>query len=595
MIETSSVPSSLAGNLGRIIRLLSPRRKLQLAALITLMLVSALAEMATLGAVMPFLALLAGDGDGVFVLPVLDVALSLQTAAILFGLIAVGAAMMRMFTLRFGFGFTYGVGEDLGREVYRNALYQPYSWHVARNSSEILAAISKVDYVVFHIINPLLEALVATVMAVSILAMLMIIDAQTALFAGVAFGALYGVTSWFAKTRLDRHSRIIANAEGKRIKAVQEGLGGIREVLLDGMQKLYVDRFSTVDTAMRRSQAKINVLSILPRYMVEAVGMVMILGLALWLSAREGGLAGAIPILGALAIGAQKMLPQMQQIYFSWSWIVGNLEHLSDVLDILEQPMPQAEMTPPLVARQRRAPARLPLVPGEPIIAIRGVDFRYVDDGPLVLDQVNLDVERGARIGFVGKTGSGKSTLIDLVMGLLEPVSGVIAVEGAPLGPGNLRAWQTRLAHVPQSIFLSDSSIAENIAFGIEPDAIDMDRVRTAASVAQIAEFIESQPDGYGTMVGERGVRLSGGQRQRIGLARAFYRDVDVLILDEATSALDDATEAAVMDAIHGLRADLTVLMIAHRLSTLSRCDAIVEVVGGRVAMRTSLEPVPDQ
>lgn len=578
-----STPSSLPANLLRLLRLLSARRKLQLALLVALMLASALAEMATLGAVIPFLALLAGNGGGGFTLPLLDIRLSLATAAILFGMIAVAAAGMRMFTLRFGFGFTYGVGEDLGQGLYRNALYQPYGWHVARNSSEILAAVSKVDYVVFNVINPLLEAVVAVVVAASILAMLMFIDATTALLAGFAFGTFYGLTSWIAKKRLDRHSRIIADAEGQRIKALQEGLGGIREVLLDGMQPLYVKRFARVDMAMRRSQAKINVLSILPRYMVEAVGMVLILALALWLSDRQGGLAGAIPILGALAIGAQKLLPQMQQIYFSWSWIVGNLEQLSDVLDMLEQPTPEAEA--------HLSAGALPKAANGPIIAMRAVEFRYAADGPVVLRDVNLAIPRGARVGFVGKTGSGKSTLIDLVMGLLDPTGGTIEVEGVPLCAANRRAWQSRIAHVPQAIFLADSSIAENIAFGVDRHLIDMDRVRTAARTAQIADFIEGQADGYDALVGERGVRLSGGQGQRIGIARALYKDVDLLILDEATSALDDATEAAVMQAIHTLRKDLTVLMIAHRISTLDRCDTIVEVKAGRVASRSASVP----
>ena len=584
MSGNTVAPLSLLNNLKRLFHVMPVRRRWQLGGLVLLMLAGAVAEMATLGSVVPFLALLAGTDGQQFPIPGTDLKLSLESASVLFVAVALGAAGLRMGVLRLGFRFTFALGADLGVEVYRRTLYQPYSWHVAQNSSEVLAAISKVNYVVFNVINPLLEAVVALAMTVATLSMLMLIDAQSALMAGAAFALLYGVTSLLVRRRLDEHGKIIAASEARRIQAVQEGLGGIRDVLLDGTQKIYLDRFANVDRVMRQSQAAISFLGIAPRFLVEATGMVFIVLLASWLSVREGGLVGAIPILGALALGAQKMLPQMQQVYFSWSWMVGNHEQMSDILEILERPLTIAEehRLAALAAPRHAGSVKT----GTPLIALDAVSFRYGDALPDVLTEIDLHIMRGARIGFVGKTGSGKSTLIDIIMGLLEPTAGTLSVDGEAVAPANRRLWQARIAHVPQSIFLADISIAENIAFGLPREAIDMDRVRHAARTAQAADFIAEMSEGYDTMVGERGIRLSGGQRQRIGIARALYKQVDVLVLDEATSALDEATERAVMDAVAGLHDNLTILMIAHRLSTLEQCDEIIEIGQGRIQRR---------
>jgi ATP-binding cassette subfamily B protein len=249
------------------------------------------------------------------------------------------------------------------------------------------------------------------------------------------------------------------------------------------------------------------------------------------------------------------------------------------VLDLLDQPLPEDAY--------QLAPAPLPF---RDTIRFVNVCFRYGADGPWVLDGIDLTIHKGSRVGFVGSTGSGKSTAVDLTMALLQPVKGEILVDGQPISGERRRAWQRTIGHVPQSIFLADSTIAENIAFGVPPEKIDLDRVRQAAEQAQIAAFIEARPEGYGAFVGERGVRLSGGQRQRIGIARALYKQAHVLIFDEATSALDSATEEAVMGAIENLHRDLTIMIIAHRLTTLRQCDTIVRLERGRIVARGSYE-----
>lgn len=553
------------------------------------MLIGAVAEMATLSAVVPFLALLA-DPAVVGKYKILGAIITwaggtqdnvLFGAAILFGTIAISAGILRMLLTWASLRISHGLGGDIAGEVYRRTLYQPYSWHVSRNSSEILSGIDKVNAVVYGVITQLLQGSVALVMSVSILVMLMSIDTQTALVAGLGFSLLYGLTTVGLRKQLARNSKTVADNVTQRVQAAREGLGGIRDVLLDGSQPIYHRRFAVFDYAIRRGQAANDLIAASPRYIIEATGMVLIAALAYWLAGRNGSLAASIPVLGALAIGAQKLLPQMQLAYSSWSSVSGTRAQLQDVLDLLDRPIPPEYLQAPDAFTTRSTWSK-----ETPLIALRNVCFSYRPGAHVVLQGITLQIPRGARVGFIGKTGSGKSTLIDIVMGLLEPTGGSIEIDGQKLEANNRRAWQQRIAHVPQSIYLSDATIAENIAFGVSKSEIDMARVKSAASNAQLASFIAALPQQYETAVGERGVRLSGGQRQRIGLARALYRQCDVLVLDEATSALDDATEKAVMNAIRTLGTELTVLMIAHRVTTLRDCDQVVEL-GNASVLRT--------
>jgi ATP-binding cassette subfamily B protein len=312
---------------------------------------------------------------------------------------------------------------------------------------------------------------------------------------------------------------------------------------------------------------------------MESLGMVLIAVLAYAISRTAGGVASALPLLGALALGAQRLLPALQQAYGAWATIVGSQAAVAGTLELLEQPVDEAMLA--------MAPSPLSF---KKTIRFDAVRFRYLANGPWVLDHFDLTIPKGSRVGFVGTTGSGKSTALDLLMGLLTPTEGTLLVDELPVTGARVRAWQRAIAHVPQQIYLADASLAENIAFGVAPGDIDLNRVRRAASQAQIAEFIEARPEGYDAMVGERGIRLSGGQRQRIGIARALYKRAGVLIFDEATSALDNVTEALVMDAIDSLSRDLTIVIIAHRLSTVQHCDLIVELDGGKVAAQGTYE-----
>jgi len=561
---------------------LTQRRQRQFGLLMGLMLVSAFAEIVSLGAVLPFLGILVAP-DRVFGHPIVaDVALGLGITSadqlvlpltIAFAAAALIAGAIRILLLWVSTRLACASGADLSVEVYRRTLYQPYRVHVARNSSEVISGITnKVNGVVFGVLLQLLMLVSSTVLLVAIMLALIALDPMVASVAAVGFGASYALIAWVSRRWLHQNSQRISYEQTQVVKALQEGLGGIRDVLLDGTQPVYCDIYRQADYPLRRAQGSNVFIGGSPRYIMETLGMALIAALAYALSRQVGGIATALPVLGALALGAQRLLPALQHIYSAWASIAGGHASLAETIALLDQPLP-AELLQP-------APAPLPF---QYAIHFDAVRFRYTGDGPWVLDGLNLSIPKGARVGFVGSTGSGKSTTLDLLMGLLMPTEGELLVDGQPISGTRVRAWQRSIAHVPQSIYLADTTLAENIAFGVPPDIIDLDRVRQAARQAQIADFIESSPEGYSAVVGERGIRLSGGQRQRIGIARALYKQASVLVFDEATSALDNATEQSVMDEIEGLNRDLTILLIAHRLTTVRRCDTIVELKHGQV------------
>lgn len=571
--------TSLSKTLRSLIASLPSRRRTQLVLLLGLMLAGAFAEVLSLGAIVPFLAILSDPVQALQRPLVAKVVAALGWSdghdirwqlTLLFASTAVVAGVIRLLLLYAIAKLNFGIGHELSAEVYRRTLYQPYSVHVARNSSEIMGGINKVDAVIGVVFN-LLTTFGAILMATFIITALVMIDPLVATGALLGFGSIYAAVSLLTRKRLAHNSYVNNLAFNTRIQAVQEGLGGIRDVLLDHAQPIFTHRFNKIDWSYRQAQASTYFIGPSPRFAVEALGMVLIALLGYSMTTSGGGIAAAIPTLGALALGAQRLMPLLQQIYQGWVVVAGNRQVLVDVVALLQQPIaPEAQI-------------KLAPLPFEREIRVENVSFHYQPQLPLVLHQLNLRIPKGARVGFIGTTGSGKSTVMDLLMGLLQPSTGQILVDGVPLTGTTRLAWQHNVAHVPQAIFLADATFAENIAFGVPVESIDHDRMRRAAVKAQIAEFIVSTPNGYQTLVGERGARLSGGQRQRIGIARAFYKNATVLVFDEATSALDHETEATVMEAIRELGRDLTVILIAHRVSTLSHCELVCRLEGGRL------------
>ena len=584
---------SISELLHRLWHHISSRRRHQFALLLGLTILSSLAEVVSLSAAIPFIGILT-QPEKVFASPALAgvaQALGITSGAELvlpftigFAVAALVAGALRLLLLWVSIRLSNATGADLSIEVYRRTLYQPYSVHVARSSSEIISGITQKVGTATGVLISVVTVITSTALFVAIMATLLAIDPIVAIIAALSFGSAYGVIAWLTRRRLVHNSQCIAQEQTQVVKALQEGLGAIRDVLLDGTQKVYCNVYRKAILQLQRASGENTFINQAPRYAMEALGMALIAAFVLALSHRPGGVAAALPILGVLALGAQRLLPLMQQLYGNWSVVAGSKAALANVLALLDQPLPAEanQLEPePLALRDS--------------IRFDNVRFRYGRNGPWVLDGIDLVIPKGARVGFIGSTGSGKSTALDLLMGLLDPTQGQILVDGQPVSLDHRRAWQRTVAHVPQSIFLADTTIAENIAFGIPPEQIDLERVRKAAEQARIAEFIESRPEEYRAIVGERGVRLSGGQRQRIGIARALYKQARVLIFDEATSALDSETEQAVMQSIEGLSEDLTILMVAHRLTTLKNCTQIVELGDGCIKRTGTYQQIMNQ
>jgi ABC-type multidrug transport system fused ATPase/permease subunit len=585
------VNQSISQILQRLWHHISLRRRRQFLFLLVLMILASFAEILSIGVILPFLGALTAP-ERIFELPAAQSVIQalkitepmqlILPLTIAFVMAALIAGVMRLLLLWASTRLSFAAGADISIGIYRRTLYQPYVVHCARNSSEIINGISvKANAVIYNIIVPALTLISSSLILIGILIALLAVDPIIALAAFGGFGLIYTFIIRLTRNRLLINSRIYASESTQVIKSLQEGLGGIRDVLIDGSQDTYCHIYRNSDLLLRRSQGSSMFIAFSPRYVMESLGMMLIAIFAYSLTQQVDGIDKAIPILGALALGAQRLLPVLQQIYSSWTSIRGSQVQLQDVLELLDQPMPDYE-------------DQFPPQPIEFIsnITLKQLSFRYSPQTPYVIKQLNLTIARGSRVGFIGTTGSGKSTLLDIIMGLLQPSEGSLEVDNQIITPGNQRAWMAHIAHVPQSIFLADSTIEENIAFGTPKDKIDSQRVRQAAQQAKIADSIESWPEQYQTFVGERGIRLSGGQRQRIGIARALYKKADVIIFDEATSALDNKTEEAVMQAIESLSKNLTLLIIAHRRTTLKNCTQIIELDSGRIKTIGSYQKV---
>jgi ABC-type multidrug transport system fused ATPase/permease subunit len=559
----------------------TPQRRLNFFVTLIAIIVNSFSEILALASIIPFLSVLSDPNRfwesatvrtyaGWF--GIHSAGQSIPIVCIAFGIVTVISAASRTLTIVVNSRFTMGLGADLSRLVFERTLRQPYYVHSMQNSAVVIANVTQnVGAFVGGILSPSVQLMTSSLTVLGILITLFIVNWWVALTAIVVFGGAYAGIIRFTRVRYQRNSAIVVAAQDEIVKALQEGLGAIRDVIIDNNQDYYSSTYSAADWRSRRAQNNSYILSATPRYILEAVGMLMICFVAFVLSRGESRLLGAVPVLGALAMGAQRLLPAMQVSFGSWTTILASVHGLDRVVDVLTCNQGAMPINPITACNVQSG------------LAFDSVSFRYAPDAKLVLQDLSFAILKGERIGVIGATGSGKSTTMDLLLGLLQPTSGQILIDGEPLGGDKVFAWQKSLSHVPQVIYLADASIAENIAFGLSKDKIDMDQVRKAARLAQIDEHIESLEAGYSTFVGERGIRLSGGQRQRIGIARALYKNATVLVFDEATSALDDETEAELMKAIDGLSKDLTVIMIAHRLSTVRRCDKILKLHKGKV------------
>jgi len=568
---------------------LSKRRQVQFVGISILMVIASLTEVLSLGMVVPFLAILVDPAkvfEYLFLQPIIqyfDIITPNQLTlpiTVIFIIAAMFAGIVRLTLLYSMTRLSHATGADLSISIYRRTLYQEYEIHISRNSSELInGIITKTNMVIHGIINPILVFISSIILLTGILTVLLSINFNVSLSAFVVFGMLYWVVILFTKSKIKENSQIISQKSNQMVQSLQEGLGGIRDVIIDGSQDFYCEIYRSADLPLRRATGTNQFIGGSPRFAMEAIGITLIAIFAYRMTLQNEGIASSIPLLGALALGAQRLMPALQQLYSSYSSIKGAESSFLDVLALLDQTILESD-------------AGLVL---EPLhfnndIKLKKLSFKYVRNSPWVLKDIDLLITKGQRIGFIGATGNGKSTLLDIMMGLLSPTTGSLEIDSQQCTTQNRRSWQKHVAHVPQNIYLSDSSIEENIAFGIPKDQIDLKQVEKAAEQAQILDLISGWEHGFKTLVGERGIRLSGGQRQRIGIARALYKNADVLIFDEATSALDNNTEELIMNSIENLNRDITVLIIAHRLTTLKNCDVIYELKNGSISVSSMPE-----
>jgi len=561
---------------------LEKKRKRQFFFLLLLTIITSFTEVISLSAIFPFIAVIT-DPDSVFEIQIVGSILKsfgftdsqdiIIPLAIAFATAALVAGIMRLILLRTSILLSNSTGAELSINVYEKTLYQPYDIHIARSSSEIISGITQKVNAATNVLISIVTVITSLFLFISIMTTLVLIDPTVALLSAAIFAFAYGITAFYTNSRLNKNSIVIANQQTRVVKSLQEGLGAIRDVLLDGTQWVYKKIYSTSIVKLMRSGGSNRFMNQAPRYAMESLGMILIAIFIVVIFRSEGGISRALPLIGVLALGAQRLLPLMQQIYGNWSVVVGSRESLIDVLDLLKQEMPEH-----IVKVGEHEPLNF-----HTSIKLKNISFQYKNHHKLVLDSIDIEIKKGTKIGLVGETGAGKSTFLDILMGLLIPTNGSITIDNEEVNPNNVQRLHALVSHVPQNIFLADATIAENIAFGLEEDKIDYNLVQKVADQSLISKFLDERQDGLNLIVGERGIKLSGGQRQRIGIARALYKKAGLVIFDEATSSLDEQTENEVMNTIYNLSDDLTMILVAHRISTLKECDQIYEIKDGRI------------
>lgn len=469
----------------------------------------------------------------------------------------------------------------IGKRLVEGYLHQPYSWFLNRHSADLGKTIlSEVSTVISSSMLPLMTLIAQSMVTIAVLILLIIVDPLLALSIGFVLGLTYAGIFTIMSGWLKRLGQARIKANKERFTAVSEAFGAAKEIKVGGLEQAYIERFAKPAEIFAIGQANASVIAQLPRFALEAIAFGGMLLVILYLMSKSGSFAASLPIIALYAFAGYRLMPALQQIYGAFI----QLRFASPALDALYKDLISLQASNAQLVQLNP----LPLTQA---IQLNQVSYRYPNAPQHALKGVDLTISAHSKVGFVGATGSGKTTIVDVILGLLEPQEGEIKIDGQPITAVNRRQWQNAIGYVPQHIYLADDSVAANIAFGVSAQDIDQKAVERAAKIANLHDFVRNDlSQGYATTVGERGVRLSGGQRQRLGIARALYHNPQVLILDEATSALDNLTEKAVMEAVNNLGHDITIVLIAHRLSTVRQCDKIYLLERGEVKAEGSYD-----
>ncbi len=462
---------------------------------------------------------------------------------------------------------------SISKKLIEGYLHQPYSWFLNRNSADLGKTIlSEVSQIVNNAISPLIELIARTLVATSLIVLLIIVDLNLAIIIGLSLGGCYFLIIIFFKGYLNKIGKERLKNNKLRFTSIVEAFGAAKEIKVAGLENFYIKNFSTFAQIFARTQASSHIISQLPRYFLEAIGVGGILIIMLYTLSKTGSFNSSLPILSLYILAGYRLLPTLQLIYVS----ITKLTFVGPSVNKLYEDIKNLSAIIPINSED--------VIYLDKGINLKNIQYSYPNSSKNVLKDLSFNIPAQCSVGIMGTTGSGKTTMVDVILGLLDSQKGTLEVDGKVITKKNLRSWQSSIGYVPQNIFLADDTLASNIAFGVEDRDIDIKIVEKVSKISHLHKFVMDElPEGYATKIGERGIRLSGGQRQRIGIARALYHDPKVLILDEATSALDNQTEKAVMDSIYKASKNITTIMIAHRLGTLKNCDLVIQLEDGRI------------
>jgi len=581
--------------LRKLIDLLTPHERKRALLLLSMVLIMALLDVVGVASIMPLMAVL-GNPEMIKTNPLLALAykeLGFTSTQDFMFFLGGAVFILLVFSLAFKamttfaqLRFTLMREYSIGCRLIEGYLHQPYTWFLNQHSADLgRTVLSEVGHVINGAMQPMMVILAQGFAGIAIILLLVAVDPELALIVGMVLGVSYLLIFQSIKEFMSRIGSERAKANQARFTVVSEAFGASKEVKVGGLEQTYIQRFSRPAELYARHQSSAQIVAQFPRYALEAIAFGGMILLMLFLMKGRGDFATVLPIIALYAFAGYRLIPALQQIYGSFS----QLRFAGPALDALH-----AELIS--LAPTHLADAAVPKMKLEHAIQLRNIQFSYPKASQPALKGINLNIPAYSTIGLIGSTGSGKTTMVDLILGLLEPQQGSIFVDDKIIDVSSRRQWQKSIGYVPQQIYLADDSVAANIAFGLESSEIDQSAVEHAAMIANLHDFVvEELPQGYDSIIGERGVRLSGGQRQRIGIARSLYHNPQVLILDEATSALDNLTELAVMEAVNNLSHEITIILIAHRLSTVRQCDQIYLLKAGQIIAKGTYDQLKQE
>ena len=572
-------------NIKKFLFLLSLHERKRAALLLIMMLIMALLDMIGVASILPFMAVISNPEiietnlilNKIFqiskIFGVQDNQQFLLFLGILLLIILVISISFKAFTTFLQMKFIQMRQYSIGKRLLEGCLHQPYSWFLNRNSSEVSKTIlSEVAQVVGGIINPLMQLITNSMITIAIISLLIIVNPVIAITVGFSVSFLYAIIFFYIRKYLNRIGKERLDSNKFRFSIISEAFGAAKVIKVGGLEQIYINQFSIFGKKFALNTAMSQILNLLPRYALEILVFGSIMVLILNMMASSGNFNTLIPILSLYLFAGYRLMPAIQKIYVTFATFTFNIPALNKLYDEMFK------------VRSFNSNFDEGIISLNKSLICKNISFSYSETQRRVLDNVNLVIPAKSSVGFIGTTGSGKTTLVDIILGLFEPQNGTLEVDDLIITKQNKRAWQRSIGYVPQNIYLSDDTIACNIAFGVDPKNIDQNLLKKVCNIANLKQFIESElPEKYQTKVGERGIKLSGGQLQRIGIARALYQNPKVLILDEATSALDNETELKIMNNINNLEENITIIIIAHRLNTVKNCDMIFKLENGKI------------